>query len=165
MSLSTSWSHSFITQFFVFFVFLAAPRGLGDLSSPTRDWTQAPAVKASSSNHWTTREIPYILLSNGFFFWKTCSRIWSETYYYNDLYITTELGGWVGNLLSHFKLLEQLLLSFKKKLSVMHDQVTSGQFAIVLNWLTTRRWKTSLFPSFVTRRYQETHHQVRSLSD
>ena len=27
-----------------------------DLSSLTRDWTQAPAVRALSSNHWTTRK-------------------------------------------------------------------------------------------------------------
>ena len=34
------------------------PSGLRDLSSPTRDQTQAPAVKALSPNHWTTREFP-----------------------------------------------------------------------------------------------------------
>ena len=32
--------------------------GLRDLSSPTRDWTRGPAVKAPSPNHWTTREFP-----------------------------------------------------------------------------------------------------------
>ena len=30
--------------------------GLRDLSSPTRNWTQAMVVKVSSPNHWTTRE-------------------------------------------------------------------------------------------------------------
>ena len=34
------------------------PCSLWDLSSPTRDQTQAMAVKAKSINHWTTREIP-----------------------------------------------------------------------------------------------------------
>ena len=31
---------------------------LRDLSSLTRDQTQAPAVKAPNPNHWTTREFP-----------------------------------------------------------------------------------------------------------
>ena len=34
------------------------PCSLWDLNSPTRDWTQALAVKALSSDHWTTREFP-----------------------------------------------------------------------------------------------------------
>ena len=34
------------------------PCGLLDLSSPTRDWTRATAVKAPSPNHWITRELP-----------------------------------------------------------------------------------------------------------
>ena len=38
--------------FLVFFIFLATPRGLQDLSSPTRD--QPMAVKVS--NHGTARE-------------------------------------------------------------------------------------------------------------
>ena len=37
---------------------LEAPRGLWDLSSATRDWTWATAVKAPNPNHWTTRELP-----------------------------------------------------------------------------------------------------------
>ena len=40
------------------------PGGLLDLSSLTRDWPQAPAVKAPSLNHWTTREVPSL-----FHFW------------------------------------------------------------------------------------------------
>ena len=34
---------------------------LWDLSSLTRDWTQAVAVKALSPNHWSARESPKIL--------------------------------------------------------------------------------------------------------
>ena len=35
------------------------PRGMWDLSSPTRDRTCAPpAVEVWSPNHWTTREVP-----------------------------------------------------------------------------------------------------------
>ena len=45
--------------FFWFFVFnLAALCSLQDLSSPTRDWTRALAVKVPSPNHWTAREFP-----------------------------------------------------------------------------------------------------------
>ena len=39
-----------------FVFFLATLYILQDLSSPTRDWTQAPAVKVVSPNPWTTRE-------------------------------------------------------------------------------------------------------------
>ena len=39
--------------------FLTTPCSLQDLSSPTRDWTQAMAVKALSFNHSTTREFPH----------------------------------------------------------------------------------------------------------
>ena len=45
--------------FWVLFCFvLAAPCSWRDLSSPTRDWTWATAVKAPSPNQWTTREFP-----------------------------------------------------------------------------------------------------------
>ena len=41
------------------------PCGLQDLSSLTRHWTQATAVKAPSPNHWTTRELstPMVFLA------------------------------------------------------------------------------------------------------
>ena len=41
-----------------FFLCLATPWGLWCLSSLTRNWTQATAVKAPSLNHWTARESP-----------------------------------------------------------------------------------------------------------
>lgn len=34
------------------------PHGLQDLSFPSRDQTQALAVKALSPNHWATKEFP-----------------------------------------------------------------------------------------------------------
>ena len=37
---------------------LVTLQNLQDLSSPTRDWTQALALKALSPNHWTIREFP-----------------------------------------------------------------------------------------------------------
>ena len=39
---------------------LAMPNSLQDLSSPTRDWTWALAVKTLSPNHGAAREFPYI---------------------------------------------------------------------------------------------------------
>ena len=41
---------------FSVFSFLATPRSLWDLSSPTRDRTWALAAKAPSPDHWTARE-------------------------------------------------------------------------------------------------------------
>ena len=35
------------------------PKGIWDLSSPTRDWTCTPCLGRWSFNHWTTREVPY----------------------------------------------------------------------------------------------------------
>ena len=40
-----------------FFFFLATQFGMGDLSSPTRDRTCAPAVDVQSLNHWIPREV------------------------------------------------------------------------------------------------------------
>ena len=42
----------------IFFHLLAMLHGWWDLSSPTRDWTQAIAVNAPNPNHWTAREFP-----------------------------------------------------------------------------------------------------------
>ena len=44
----------------IFFFFLAAPPGLQDLSSPTRDWTRALAMKVLSPNPLTARNLPGI---------------------------------------------------------------------------------------------------------
>lgn len=46
--------HAFLK--FLFYV-LAVPHSTQDLSFPTRDRTQAPAVKVSSPSHWTAREL------------------------------------------------------------------------------------------------------------
>ena len=43
------------------YLFMAMLCGLQDLSSLTRDWTWALAVKTISPNHWTTREFPKLL--------------------------------------------------------------------------------------------------------
>lgn len=54
--------HFFFSTFY--FMFLAAPWGLGDLNSQTRDWTQATVMKAPSPKHWTTRNLPLFV-----YFW------------------------------------------------------------------------------------------------
>ena len=48
---------NFIYLFIIFF-FLAMPHCLLNLSSLTRDWTWAPAVKAQNPDHWTASEFP-----------------------------------------------------------------------------------------------------------
>ena len=57
-SLGAEFSTDRRFKFLSFFFCLAMPHGLQDLSSPTRDATQAIVVKAWSPNHWTTRELP-----------------------------------------------------------------------------------------------------------
>ena len=41
-----------------FFSFFLAPHSMWDITSLTRDWTQASAEEVQSLNHWTTREVP-----------------------------------------------------------------------------------------------------------
>ena len=56
---------------------LAMLLSLHDPSSLTRYWTQAPAVKVLSANHWTAREFlaPSSLYSIHWK-WKSLSRVW-----------------------------------------------------------------------------------------
>ena len=49
--------------FSYFFLNLAAPRGMQDLSTLTQDGTHALALKVPCPNHWTTREVPGLLSS------------------------------------------------------------------------------------------------------
>ena len=50
------------------FIYLAVPYGMWDLSSPTRDRTQAMTVKAQSPNHCVTRKVLLFLLRMVLFF-------------------------------------------------------------------------------------------------
>ena len=55
-----------VVFFFFFLVFW--PRGMWDLSSPTRDRTHTPCTGRQSFNHWTTRDVPPVLpLAKRFF--------------------------------------------------------------------------------------------------
>ena len=47
---------------FFFYVLVFWPRGMWDLSSPTRDRTLTPCIGRQSLNHWTTREVPALLI-------------------------------------------------------------------------------------------------------
>ena len=48
----------FVTILLLFYVLISWPRGVWDLSSPTRDWTCTPCLGRWSLNQWTTRESP-----------------------------------------------------------------------------------------------------------
>ena len=44
------------------------PRGMWDLSSPTRDRTHVPCIGRWILNHWTTREVPIFIFKVKFWF-------------------------------------------------------------------------------------------------
>ena len=48
----------FVTILLLFYVLIFWPRGMWDLSSPTRDRTPTPCTGRQSLNHWTAREVP-----------------------------------------------------------------------------------------------------------
>ena len=52
------WTRAFFLFVLFFLLFWGMPLCMWDPSSPTRDWTRAPALEARSLNHWTTREVP-----------------------------------------------------------------------------------------------------------
>ena len=64
---------------------LATLYGLWDLSSPTRNWIQATAVKAVSPNLWTTRKFPHfkILFESSLFFLR-----WVLLFSHVQLFVT-----------------------------------------------------------------------------
>ena len=71
------WCGPFLTSLlnllqycFFFYVLVFWPRGMWDLSSPTRDQTLTPCIGRRSLNHWTAREVPTPLIFNILFaFW------------------------------------------------------------------------------------------------
>jgi len=62
-----------------FFFFSVRPLDLQDLSSPTRDWTQAPTEQVLSPDQWTTREFPRLA-----FYWKTLSFFIEVQFLHNE---------------------------------------------------------------------------------
>ena len=59
-----------LLQYCLFYALVFWPRGMWDLNSLTRDWTQIPCVGRWSVNHWTTREVPSLFLYFLFFLIK-----------------------------------------------------------------------------------------------
>ena len=49
-------------DFFSFLIYLFWWKGIWDLSSPTRDPAHIPCIGRRILNHWTTGEVPWILL-------------------------------------------------------------------------------------------------------
>ena len=47
-----------VTILLLFYVLVFWPRGMWDLTSPTRDRTLTPCIGRLSLNHWTAREVP-----------------------------------------------------------------------------------------------------------
>ena len=52
----------FVTILLLFYVLVFWPRGMWDLSSPTRDRTHTPCIGRRCLNHWIAREVPRFLI-------------------------------------------------------------------------------------------------------
>ena len=52
----------FVTILPLFYVLALWPRGMWDLSSPTRDRTHTPCIGRRSLNHWATRKAPKLTI-------------------------------------------------------------------------------------------------------
>jgi hypothetical protein len=48
----------FVIILLLFYVTVFWPRGMWDLSPPTRDQTHTPCIERQSPNHWAAREVP-----------------------------------------------------------------------------------------------------------
>ena len=59
---------------------MVMPYNLQDPSSLTRDQTQIQAVKAPSSNNWTTREFPYIFIFKINIKTYVCTKVCAEMF-------------------------------------------------------------------------------------
>ena len=51
-----------VTILFLFYVLVFWLWSMWDFSSSTRDWTPTPCIGRWSANHWTTREVPIMLV-------------------------------------------------------------------------------------------------------
>ena len=54
----------FVTILLLFYVLVFWPRGMWDLSSPTRDRARTPRIGSRSLNQWTAREVPRMSFLN-----------------------------------------------------------------------------------------------------
>ena len=62
MSIIFKVSIEFVTLLLLFYVWVFWPGGMLDLSSPTKDQTHTTCIGRWSLNHWTTKEVPRVLL-------------------------------------------------------------------------------------------------------
>ena len=51
----------FVILVLLFYVLVFSPRGMWDLSLPTRDQTHTPYFGRRILNYWTAREVPHLL--------------------------------------------------------------------------------------------------------
>ena len=51
----------FVTILLFFLFYFSGLQGMWDLSPPTRDQTHTPCLGRRSLNHWTARELPWVL--------------------------------------------------------------------------------------------------------
>ena len=54
----------FVTVLLLFMFWIFWPRGMWNLSSPTRDWTCFLCIGRQSLNHWTAGEVPTVPLAS-----------------------------------------------------------------------------------------------------
>ena len=59
---STSFSKIFSGKLNILLFFFPVLHSTWDFSSPARDWTCAPCLGSTESQHWTTREVPWAFI-------------------------------------------------------------------------------------------------------
>ena len=74
--------------------FFSITGGIGDLSSPTRDWTRTPALGAQSLNHWIVREVPIKFFKKKLMTGKMWYQEWQRKRSYDILHKETILSEW-----------------------------------------------------------------------
>ena len=132
---------------------LVVPCSLRDLSSLTRDWTQAVAVKTLSPNHWTTRELPFSLIFYPFVY----QLYWSFCEFPGVLYCQRFLFFWVS-MVSSLWLLKLSKLSsisytislfFKCFVSALSSPSSDFRWSLALfSYLRVSHWKAD-WPSCI----------------
>ena len=91
----------------LFYVLVFCPRGMCDLSSPTRDWTRTPCIGRQSLNHWTARKVPLLSFDKSS---NTCDKK------KNPFFIQKPLKMWAEPLLSCLVPVSKLFLDYESSL-------------------------------------------------
>ena len=157
--------HLIMFKGFLFSFFFLAACGRWDLSSLTRNWTWATAVKALSPNHWTARKFPGIF----FFFTYQYGVLWFMGLqrvghdWATDLIWSINKGVLIKAMSPHASTLvwkipwteEPGRLQSMGSLRVGHDWATSLSLFTFMHW--RRKWQPT--PVFLP----ENFHGKRSL--